>query len=477
MRPSHLITFEQASSRLGIDESALDELIDSGALTTQPWLGDVYLLVDQVTACAANPSASPKPAAAPARVPDEPRIRRIRDLLDSGVREVRAAQARDLLGIGQTQMCKIAREGRVNYEERRNRRWYLLEDIETYARLQDVWASKTGGWSAYGKRDEQSRDQDMVLVAPAREHARRMSVGEQDVEDYPLSTGQVLAVLNVGYSRLRKIVTRGTLTAVYESKPFGRVDTLGRPVLRRSPSFSGREVYALADARENQRSQAGYAAAQWNERMVKPFIRTQIAAPANDVLLTRAEAGVVLGISATGVSNLVVRGRLFGWQEEPGKPGSRLYLSGRQVARYRDDPDRVKRQAAAKRGPRLPSAPGQETAGELWLEETGMAASLRYAKKSNMDRQHGDFLNSQQAAKLLGITPKTLLAMRQRGRIAGYQKPRIKRDGGGHKWWFFRRADVEALLVDRDYLGNRDRGRAAKLQSLGRWIPDAEPSW
>lgn len=42
-----------------------------------------------------------------------------------------AAKVRELLGIGQTQVCKIAREGRINYIVRNGRRCYLLEDVET----------------------------------------------------------------------------------------------------------------------------------------------------------------------------------------------------------------------------------------------------------------------------------------------------------------------------------------------------------
>jgi hypothetical protein len=317
----------------------------------------------------------------------------------------------------------------------------------------------------------------MMLLSSARDRGEAVSPIGAESDDYALDTKQVLSILNVRYSRLRQLARSGALTVEYDIKEFDTRDSRGRRNVKRVPRYSARQVYALADKRDRKHSQAGFTAAEWKERMVKPFIRTKIEAPPNDILVTRAEAANMLGISAKMVGNLVRKGRLFGWQEEPGKPHSPLFLSGNQVVRYRDDPDRQKRSAAAKRERRPPSPLGQETNGELWLEENGMADGIRLASKSNMDRQHGDFLNTQQAAKLLGITPKSLCNLRARGRIAGYQRPRIKRDKGGHKWWFYRREDVDRLLLDREYKRNRDRGRVAKLHSMGRCAPGDELSW
>src|SRR5437764_330059 len=52
MNARDLITFDKAASRLGISESDLEELIDSGELHTQPSCGDVYLDNDEVAALA-----------------------------------------------------------------------------------------------------------------------------------------------------------------------------------------------------------------------------------------------------------------------------------------------------------------------------------------------------------------------------------------------------------------------------------------
>lgn len=168
MRPPDLLSFEQAATQLGVAESELDDLIDGGKLTTQPYLGDVYLSAEEVAARVNSQPAAAKPAPEPGPSPNAAKISRIKDLLATGLREVRPAQARELLGIGLNQMDKLGREGRVNYELRKGRRWYLLEDIETYARLQNIWANKSGAWTPYGKLDAHRSYLDLDLAAPAR---------------------------------------------------------------------------------------------------------------------------------------------------------------------------------------------------------------------------------------------------------------------------------------------------------------------
>jgi hypothetical protein len=477
MLPANLITFEQAAAQLGISESALDDLIDAGTLTTQPYLGDIYLLADQVTAQAtANP---PAPTPGPERKPpDDAKLRRIQLLLDTGVREVRAAQAAELLEIRTSAMARLAQEGRVNAEKRGAHYWYVLEDVLTYAGLQNVWASKSGAWTPYGKQEAVEPGHDMLKLAPASK--RRIPPAQQSTteDDYPLTAQQTADILGVSIVRVHRMVQLGQLHVEKSKRTAHHPDALGRPIVRSVSTFSAREVYAVADVRDQKKLRAGATPTTWKNRMVKPFIRTTIEPPQNDRLITRAEAAGYLGVPVQRVSFLVAKGRLFGWQTHPGKPGCPLFLSERQVIRYGTDPDRVKRRAAAaRREPRPPSPLGYETEHEIWLENTGVGEAARLAVKSNLDRQHGDFLNARQAAKLLRINVRTLHALRQRGRITGYQKPRRKVDGGGNKWWFYKREDVDALLLDGEYTRRRDKARTAKLRSLGRWIPETEATW
>ena len=179
----------------------------------------------------------------------------------------------------------------------------------------------------------------------------------------------------------------------------------------------------------------------------------------------------MLGVAQPAISNLVRRGRLFGWQEVPGRQGSRLWLSGNQVQRYAADPDRLKRREAHKRGPREPSPMGEETSDELWRAEVGLAVGVQFSLKSTLEREYGEFFNTRQAARALGVSKGAVGALRERGRLSGYQKPRTKKDGGGRKWWFYRKVDVDTLLADGEYLRNRNRGRRAKFVSLGPEVP------
>ena len=176
---------------------------------------------------------------------------------------------------------------------------------------------------------------------------------------------------------------------------------------------------------------------------------------------------------------LVSKGRLFGWQSIPGRSGCPLYLSFNQVSRYAKDPQRLKRREAAlsHRGPREPSPTGQETTREIWHEDVGLTAGMERAKKTSAEREHGEFLNTRQVAKMLGVTRQTVDRLRQRGRLSGYQKPRRKWDGVGNKWWFYKKNEIYDLLADGEYLRRRDRSRRAKLLSLGRVVPNMETEW
>lgn len=478
MEQDSLLTFEQATAKLGITESELDELIEGGKLTTRAYFGDVFLSAEEVLAHAADQARPIQPADPDRKLRHgDSRIARIQTLLAAGVREVRAAQASELLNVSRSRMSHLAREGRVNAERRGANNWYLVEDIEIYARLQSVWASKSGAWTPYGKLDADHSYLDLNLASPAKPRPTAFAMTGQSSEDYRLESTQAAEILGVCVRQCHRLAKRYGMKPEPMVRRLGDRDKWGRLVLHRFWSYSAREVYAMADRREQKRSRSSVSPEEWNERAMKPFIRTKIEAPPGDILITRVEAGAMLGISVGNVSRLVSEGRLFGWQAEPGKPGNPLYLSARQVARYREDPDRLKRRAAVNRGRRPPSPPGQETERELWLEEIGLTTALENARKSNAEREHGELFNTRQAAKLLGVSTQAVHGLRQRGRISGYQKANRKCDGGGNKWWFYRKDDVYNLLADSEYTGQRDRARAAKLRSMGRWVPERNPDW
>jgi hypothetical protein len=396
-------------------------------------------------------------------------VRRIQGLLAAGVRDVRAGEVAELLGVTPSHVSKLGNDGRVNFDIRNGRRWYVLEDVETYARLQGVWASKSGTWTPYGKQDAKEPDSDMVKPAPARNRTVASPAAVAEKDDYWLNSREAARILAVSLSYLQHLVKSGQLRGELGKRRSAHDDVRGYPIIRRGYRFSAREVYALADRRDQKKSMEGIAPAAWGERMVKPFIRSTLEPPPGDRLLSRQEAACYLGVPAQRISWLVGRGRLFGWQAHPGKHGCRLYVSERQLVRYANSEERMKRRAAGPgTGTRAPSPLGQETEHEIWMEENGMAEGIRLAVRSNLDRRHGEFLNTGQAAELLGVSRCAVHGLRRRGRLAGYQVKRTKWDGGGPKWWFYRRTDVEQLLVNRDYLGRRARGRAAMRGYLAK---------
>jgi hypothetical protein len=400
------------------------------------------------------------------------KVRRILELIADGVREARAGQVAELLGVNASQVSRLGNDGRVNYELRKGRRWYLMEDVETYARLQAVWASKSGTWTPYGKQDAKEPGGRMVRVGSTGSVGSRYSAGSHTPEtgDYRVNSREAARILAVSLTHLLYLARSGQLRAELGKRDAGRLDKRGYPIIRRAYWFSAFEVYALADRREQKESSSGVTPYAWRTRIVKPFIRTILEPPPGDRLVSRQEAAAYLGVPPQRISLLVGQGRLFGWQTNPGKHGCRLYVSERQLARYGNSAERLKRRAARPgTGNRDPSPLGEETEHELWMEENGMADGIRLAVKSNLDRQHGDFLNTRQAAALLGVSKGSINSLRSSGRLAGYQRPRIKRDGGGPKWWFYRRTDLEALLVDSEYLRRRDIGRAAMRDYLRQW--------
>src|SRR5689334_19093740 len=96
-RPEGLVSFEEAARRLGMSEGERDELVDAGALGTWAWMGDVFLGAEEVGKRASGiavPAEARRLEAA-----DDGRVRRIRGLMETGVRVVRAGMAAELLGI------------------------------------------------------------------------------------------------------------------------------------------------------------------------------------------------------------------------------------------------------------------------------------------------------------------------------------------------------------------------------------------
>lgn len=241
----------------------------------------------------------------------------------------------------------------------------------------------------------------------------------------------------------------------------------GEPGRRPRLTLSLRKVLDLASRRSAAEARRGFTPRQWNEGPTRhPFIRTTIQAPPGDRLITPREAAAILDIHVTKITHLVRKGILFGWQTTPGRQGCPLWLSERQVLRYRDDPARLKKRRAYLEGAAPLTPLGQMlTETEAWREDRHLPQLDPAAESRFTERDYGEYFTARQAARVLGITHHALLGLRSRGRLPGWQTPR--KGHGGNKWWFFRKDDVYALLADPDYAQRAHRGKvsaAARLQ-------------
>jgi hypothetical protein len=194
-----------------------------------------------------------------------------------------------------------------------------------------------------------------------------------------------------------------------------------------------------------------------------------MVAPPGDRLISTAEASVLLGVSRQRVGTLIRQGRLFAWQERPGRNGVPVYLSENQVLRHRDRPDHVARRARYLGETKGFRDPRRLTDRQMWREDVNLGhVEETTAPGENAERDYGEFYTTKQAAVVLGVTPLTIGKMRKRGRLIGHRKPLRKWHGSGEgRWWFYLKEDVHALYHDPDYQRHRERVRRTLLAKAG----------
>jgi hypothetical protein len=378
-----------------------------------------------------------------------------------GLEWVSIKQACARLGVSERHMYDLLQE-RLNSEKRYGRRWILKEDVEGYARLQKVWEEKGGRWTAYGRREKREGAGGRLQVAGPD---RRVEVwrygggrrGREGVEErhtqfsqevYWITAGEAAGIMNVTETYVHILARVGRLTRVRGERPGP-----GRPnVKQRSDGtwFLMDEVVRFRDIREGKRRTI--SPAEWKRDLRHPVIRTELVAPPGDELIPSREAARILGIHKQRVGAMVTEGKLFGWQKEPGKSGSRLWLSLNQVCRYAQRPERLKCRAAWEKR-RMDGRGTLNGWEDLGIDEH----YLRLPSKSTK-RDFGEFFTTRQAAIVMKVGPQCVRALRERGRLPGYRKPIP--DGkyaSKRAWWFFRKDDVYNLLADRDYRRNRKK--------------------
>src|SRR5688500_9055052 len=89
------------------------------------------------------------------------------------------------------------------------------------------------------------------------------------------------------------------------------------------------------------------------------------------------------------------------------------------------------------------------------------------SRKAANPERFGEYYTTRQVAILLGVNPSRVRELRLTNRLQGYQRPVrnkiIRRKGStehkepstGHRWWFFKKTDVDNLLLDTTYTHHR----------------------
>ena len=267
---------------------------------------------------------------------------------------------------------------------------------------------------------------------------------EKDVTDGHMWVSSKLAAewLNVTRAHVHDIAKKANFETTHCRKPS---DALGQPAIngRFTAWFRLRDVILEITRREKAQSTA-FDPTVYNRYSTKPCIRTEIVAPEGDYLISIKDAAAILEIGPRCVAHYVESGRLFAWQKNPGRRGSRMYLSMNQVVRYSQNETRLRRRSLRLQGPDQEFI--TETERWWWLEEHDMAHASETGHGSKSNKNYGEYYSSQQAMRVLNIGWDALANLRKRGRITAYQRPKAKKDGAGNKWWFYKKDEVQVLL-------------------------------
>ncbi len=175
----------------------------------------------------------------------------------------------------------------------------------------------------------------------------------------------------------------------------------------------------------------------------------------DDELITTHQAAAILGIRPDAVSGLARRGVIPCWQKQPGKQGSPLKLSLHYVERLLDRPDyQRRREVYNKRYTQEPRS-FQAAWEEHDIEPTPVNGPTEFST-----RDRGLFYTVRQAADILGVDRTAVRQLIWNGRLqAERRKQKRKRDafgrlqfGGGTRWWFIKKTDLDALMADHGYI-------------------------
>jgi plasmid maintenance system antidote protein VapI len=415
-----------------------------------------------------------------------------------GYESVCVEEAAALLGVKRNRVMVLHKEERLLGERVDGRLWLRMEDIGR-------WRERQAHYRSRAPRKRRTP----VCMWRGEKRGKRGDYKEPEVlgAHYRITLTQAAEMLNVTKTRMVQLARIHALDSVRAVCP---ADVLAKravsPHGRPQRWFLLGEVTLLELRREREAAGRGVHPATWTGDLRLPVVRSTVEAPANDRLITKEEAAELLGVKPGTVLRLVKRARLFAWQKQPNRPGSRKWFSEAQVLRYRDRPERLKGRAAwelgmgrarmkdeggrmkhrldeededyeeptnvvglVKRGAVWVSARAEEPAGmkpehRRWMEEVGMGHLIEDAGGRCWERRHGDYYSSKQTAEVLGVPKLAVKRLRESGRLTGYKMPPHKGAGGGNRWWLYRKEEVLALLSNEAYLKRRAACRAGYLR-------------
>ncbi len=359
-----------------------------------------------------------------------------------GLPMLTTAEAATALGIRQACVAYALRAGMLDGWKVEGRWLVHFGSLQRYAERRGLWASARGHLGFHREQKKRlkelyaSSDQSSVICDQLLEPLKY---------EYWISEREAANTLQVCRWTVTELAKRHGLRR--EKRVLSeRANPRRRGVPRARMAYVMQEIEFLRDERE--RAVRTISPTAWRQDLQHPVVRTKIEAPPGDHLITRSEAAEMLGIAPVDVSKLVSRGRLFGWQKQPGQRGSCVWLSKRQVIRYADDPDRIRRSRAWREGKRS-GAPIRTNPPE-WAVECGLVNEDGMRKQPTSERDYGVFFSTRQTAKLLGISTAAVAQLRHRCRLTGHRAKHANPRSRG-AWWFYRKDDVYDLLADPKY--------------------------
>jgi hypothetical protein len=151
-------------------------------------------------------------------------------------------------------------------------------------------------------------------------------------------------------------------------------------------------------------------------------------------------AAWMLGLSQSVTKHLVYIGQLSSYQKFPGH--SRHWFSAAEVEALRAD-------RAARKAERE-ARPKRKRRSSRWTMRKRLSdgGRVEVGDLSEWEKYFGDWITTRQVAWMLHISQNGVLRLRHNGRLRGVKQPTLVR---GRMQWHYRKAEVEALMNDREY--------------------------